>query len=242
MAKVLVVEDEELARVTLARYLSTQYDVVSARTGEEGFALALQDPPDVIVLDITLPGVDGITVCRQLRERGLDMPILFLTARGEEIDKLTGFGVGGDDYITKPASLLELDARIRVALRRRPQPSTPSMSGHEFTFSDVVVDFSTHEVTVEGEPIELSFKEFELLRYFIEHRNTAVSREALLNDVWDYSEGVSSRTIDTHVMNLRRKLGGSKDRSSAIKTVRGVGYRFIPEGSKDERGRGPQPK
>ncbi len=233
MAKVLVVEDEELARVTLARYLSTQYDVVAARTGEEGFALALEDPPDVIVLDITLPGVDGITVCRQLRERGLDMPILFLTARGEEIDKLTGFGVGGDDYITKPASLLELDARIRVALRRRPTASAHPIAEHQFRFHDVVVDFSTHEVTVEGQPVELSFKEFELLRYFIEHRNKAVSREALLDEVWEYSEGVSSRTIDTHVMNLRRKLAGNSGRSSAIRTVRGVGYRFTPEGPKE---------
>ncbi len=227
MPTVLLVEDEELTLEGLERFLTGRgFTVLTANNGVDGLELALERQPDVLVLDITLPGMDGLSICRELRERGNNAPVLFLSARNQEIDKLTGFGVGGDDYLTKPTSLLELDARIKVALRRSAVAATESPDGR-FTVGEITVDLAAHEVR-SGDRLELlSAKEAELLRCLVEHRGKVLSREFLLETVWGYSPDVSSRTIDTHVLNLRRKLADSDAQCTRIQTVRGVGYRWI---------------
>lgn len=227
MATVLLVEDEQLTLEGLERFLTGRgYSVLTADNGIDGLQLALDRQPDVLVLDITLPGMDGLSICRELRERGNNAPVLFLTARDQEIDKLTGFGVGGDDYLTKPTSLLELDARLKVALRRSAVAAAESDS-QRFTVGEVTVDLAAHEVRV-GDNVELlSAKEAELLRCLVEHHGKVLSREFLLETVWGYSSDASSRTVDTHVLNLRRKLRGNADQCTCIQTVRGVGYRWI---------------
>lgn len=226
VSKILVVEDEELTRRNLSRFLGGRgFTVTAVETGEEALQQVKSANPDLIVLDITLPGKDGLTVCREIREQGLTTPVLFLTAKDQEIDKLTGFGVGADDYLTKPASLLELEARIRVALRRT---SSDEQAGpvERYEWDDIRVDFTTHEVFVRGETAELSTKELELLRFLIQNRGKVVSRQQLLKHVWGYTADVTSRTIDTHILNLRRKLADAEGECNVIQTVRGAGYRF----------------
>jgi len=225
MSKILVVDDEILIRDSLAAFLGMHYEVHTVSDGQSAFEHVRRHPPDLIILDIGLPGqLDGIDVCRRLREEGFLQPILFLTSRHEELDKLTGFGVGGDDYIVKPASLAELQARIHAALRRT--SGRMSNLARTVRWRDVVVDLANHEVTVDGKVVVLSAKEMELLRYFVLHRRVVLSRETLLEEVWHFEPGVSSRTLDTHVLNLRRKLEDGKDGVQHIETVRGVGYRF----------------
>jgi two-component system, OmpR family, alkaline phosphatase synthesis response regulator PhoP len=226
LSRILVVEDEQLTRRNLARFLTGRgFSVTAVATGEEALQEVKSGAPDLIVLDITLPGKDGLTVCREIREQGLTTPVLFLTAKDQEIDKLTGFGVGADDYLTKPASLLELEARIRVALRRT---SADELTGpvESYEWEGVRADFTTHEVVVRGDLVELSAKELELLRFLIQNRGKVVSRQQLLKHVWGYAVGTTSRTIDTHVLNLRRKLADAEGECSFIQTVRGAGYRF----------------
>ena len=224
MHKILIVEDEKLTRMSTAAFLGMHYEVMTASDGEEGLDIATRHKPDLVVLDITLPGIDGLEVCKRLRAVGYRAPVLFLTARDQEVDKLTGFGVGGDDYIVKPVSLAELQARVHAALRRALGQLSEYTDVHRW--GDVEVNLSTLEVTVSGDRISLSAKEMELLRYFLEHRGAVVTREQLLTDVWHYDEGVSSRTIDTHVLNLRKKLRDGQDGRRYLHTVRGIGYRF----------------
>jgi DNA-binding response OmpR family regulator len=225
MAKILIVEDEKLVRESLAAFLSMHYDVDAVSDGVDALDRVRRDPPDLIVLDIGLPGtLDGIDVCRRLREQGFRHPILFLSSRHEEVDKLTSFGVGGDDYIVKPASLAEMDARIHAALRRC--SGTVSDLARTVSWSSVVVNLATHVVTVDGNEVSLSAREMELLRYFVLHRGVVLSRQTLLEEVWHYDRGISSRTLDTHVLKLRTKLKDGHDGVRHFQTVRGVGYRF----------------
>jgi DNA-binding response OmpR family regulator len=200
------------------------YEVMTACDGEEGLELATHHKPDLVVLDITLPGIDGLEVCKQLRAAGYRAPVLFLTARDQEVDKLTGFGVGGDDYIVKPVSLAELQARVHAALRRAQGQLADYTDIHRW--GEVEVNLSTLQVWVAGERVELSAKEMDLLRYFLKRRGAVVSREELLTEVWHYDKGVSSRTIDTHVLNLRKKLHDGQGGRRFLHTVRGIGYRF----------------
>ena len=186
--------------------------------------LALRERPELVILDIGLPSMDGIEVCRELRQRGFVAPILFLTSRDEEVDKLTGFSVGGDDYIVKPVSLPLLQARIHAALRRA---AAPTAYEEVHCWGPVRVNFTTHEVHVADEEVSLSAKEMDLLRYMVRRRGTLLTRGALLADVWHYDAEVSSRTVDTHVLNLRRKLRDGHDGVSYILTIRGKGYKFV---------------
>jgi len=225
MDRILIVEDERLVRESMAVFFGLHHDVLTARDGREGLELAMRERPDLVILDIGLPTMDGIEVCRQLRQRGFEAPILFLTSRDEEVDKLTGFSVGGDDYIVKPVSLPLLQARIHAALRRA--GATPTAYQEVHSWGPVRVNFTTHEVTVAGEEVSLSAKEMDLLRYMVRHRGVLLSREALLADVWHYDAEVSSRTVDTHVLNLRRKLLDGRDGVSYILTIRGRGYKFV---------------
>jgi DNA-binding response OmpR family regulator len=225
MARILIVEDERLVRESMAAFLGMHYEVLTAVDGREGLEAARREGPDLVILDIGLPTMDGVEVCRRLREGGFSPPILFLTSRDQEVDKLTGFSVGGDDYIVKPVSLAELQARVHAALRRA-SGSIQQAFQETFSWDAVEVNLTTHEVLVGGEVVPLSGKEMELLRYFLHHRGVVLSRESLLENVWHYESGVSSRTLDTHILNLRRKL---KDGDSGIyrfQTVRGVGYKF----------------
>ncbi len=224
MARILVVEDERLVRESMAVFLGLHYEVEVAADGRSGLDKVLRERPDLVVLDIGLPGLDGLEVCRQLRQRGFTAPVLFLTSRREELDTLTGFAVGGDDYIVKPVSLPLLEARVHAALRRA--VATPSAFEEVHAWGSVRVNFTTHQVLVDGEPVTLSAKEMDLLRYMVRNRGVLLSREALLGDVWHYEADVSSRTVDTHILNLRRKLRDGQDGQTYIHTIRGRGYRF----------------
>ena len=222
--KLLIVEDERQIRESLKDFFHLQgYDVLAAGTGDEGLAMGLAEKPDLILLDIMLPGMHGYDVCRNLREDGYFGPVLFLTAKGEEVDKLTGFDVGGDDYVTKPFSLLELHARVR-ALLRRAEKEEPAEDA--YAWAEISVNFTTYDLQVEGNAVKLSAKEMELLRFLVNHRGQVLSREVLLDKVWNYDADVSTRTVDTHILNLRRKLN-DRPPNRFIQTVHGVGYKFV---------------
>ena len=223
--RILIVEDEERLRRSLTDFFTLEgYRVIGAPDGEAGLAAGLDKRPDLILLDIMLPGMHGFDVCKGLRDGGYRGPILFLTAKGEEVDKLTGFDIGGDDYLTKPFSLLELHARVK-ALLRRSEGVADEDEVHEF--DGIRVNFTTYEVDVRGEPVRLSAKEMELLRFLIRNRGKVLSRDLLLEEVWHYDSDLSTRTVDTHILNLRRKLGDPTDRTRYIETIHGVGYKFV---------------
>ena len=223
--RILIVEDEQRLRRSLTDFFTLEgYRVTGAADGEAGLTQGLEKRPDLILLDIMLPGMHGFDVCKALRDGGFRGPILFLTAKGEEVDKLTGFDIGGDDYVTKPFSLLELHARVKALLRR----AEGSIDEEDvFEFDGISVNFTTYEVDVRGEPVRLSAKEMELLRFLIRNRGKVLSRDLLLEEVWHYDSDLSTRTVDTHILNLRRKLGDPTDRTRYIETIHGVGYKFV---------------
>ena len=221
---ILIVEDEEALRMTLSDRLQSEgYSVDCAADGEEGFQRATHEPFDLILLDLMLPRRNGLDVCREIRQAGLITPILMLTARGQTVDKVVGLKIGADDYVTKPFEMLELLARIEALLRR--VPSRPSKTGYRF--GSIQVDFRSAEVTRDGVSVPLSAREFQLLKYLIEHRGTLISREELLTQVWGYEAMPLTRTVDVHVAWLRQKLEASPKHPEFILTVRGLGYRFM---------------
>jgi two-component system alkaline phosphatase synthesis response regulator PhoP len=221
MAKrILLIEDEAGVRMTLAdRFAVEGYEVETAFDGAEGFARASRTAYDLIILDLMLPKKSGFDVCRDLRRLGIDTPILMLTARGQVVDKVVGLKLGADDYLTKPFEMAELLARVEARLR----PRGGSTTGQGiYRFGPVQVDLRRMEMLREGSAVELSAKEFQLLKYFIEHRSSTLSRDELLTGVWGYDATPSTRTVDVHVAWLRRKLG----QPGLIATVHGVGYKF----------------
>ncbi len=223
--RILIVEDEGRLLRSLTDFFTLQgYRVLGASDGEQGLEIGLDKRPDLVLLDIMLPGMHGFDVCKNLRDRGYRGPILFLTAKGEEIDKLTGFDIGGDDYVTKPFSLLELHARVKSLLRR-----SEGIGDEEevYEFDGISVNFTTYEVDVRGKAVRLSAKEMDLLRFLIRNRGKVLSRDVLLEQVWHYDSDVSTRTVDTHILNLRRKLGDPSRRTRYIETIHGVGYKFV---------------
>ncbi len=224
MARILIVEDDRVVRRSIAAFLGLSHQVVIADDGREGLQKARSEKPDLIILDIGLPKIDGVEVCRQLRQGGFSAPILFLTSHDDEAQKVTGFRVGGDDYIVKPVSLPVLQARIHAALRRATAAVPTFDQGYEW--GGVRVDFDTGETTLNGEPVNLTTKEADLLRYMIRHRSTVLSREVILTEVWHYDGDVTSRTVDTHILHLRRKLEDGADGEPHIQTIRGRGYKF----------------
>jgi len=222
--RVLVVEDDRaVTRVVSAALRNRGYSVHSATTGEAALVAAEKEGPDVVVLDLGLPDIDGIDVCRRLRAWST-VPIIVVTAEGADERKVLALDEGADDYVTKPFSIRELLARVRAILRRT-DGTKRKLS--RYKFSDVELDFETYRAKKNGEALDMSPREFELLRYLIERKGETVSRERLLEDVWGYESYPSTRTVDTHIAKLRAKIGDSGSEPRYILTIHGVGYKFV---------------
>jgi len=223
--RILLVEDDEVIRMTVSdRLKSERYAVDFATDGEEGLRKAKQGSWDLIILDIMLPRKNGFDVCRDLRMAGVVSPVLMLTARGQVIDKIIGLKIGADDYLTKPFDAAELLARIEALLRRVKLSAVPGIQ----QFGSVKVDLKGTSVSRDGKVVPLSAREFQLLRYFVEHPNTTLSRDVLLKEVWYYNADAFTRTVDVHVASLRQKLEDDPKHPSLIVTVAGLGYKFTP--------------
>lgn len=222
----LLVEDEESLILTLEDRLEAEgYAVTVARDGEAALDAATRTRFDCIVLDVSLPKKNGFDVCRDLRQRSIQTPVLMLTARGQVIDRVLGLKLGADDYVTKPFEMIELLARIEALLRR--SRTLVANSADEYAFGDVHVDFRSAEVRRDGAPIELSVLELKLLRYLIEHRGAVLTRDELLEKVWGYDATPVTRTVDVHVASLRQKLEKNPSHPEFIVTVHGLGYKFV---------------
>jgi two-component system alkaline phosphatase synthesis response regulator PhoP len=225
--RILLVEDEPGLVLTLSDLLAAEgYEVESATDGPTGLARAANGQFDLVILDVMLPGKNGLEVCRELRQRGKDVAVLMLTAKTQLTDRVVGLKLGADDYLAKPFEPPELLARIEALLRRVKKQNLPGVA--RFQFGNVEVDFERGDVHKKGVPVSLTAKELELLRCLIDRRGNVVSREELLEGVWEYQPGVSSRTIDVHIAWLRQKLEDTPQSPRHIHTVRGVGYRFSP--------------
>ena len=226
MSRVLVVEDDEAMAVALRDGFAYEgYEVVVARDGEDGLRLAREDSPDLMILDVMLPKMTGLEICKVLRGEGSELPIIMLTARGQEIDKVLGLKLGADDYVTKPFSFMELMARVEAVLRR----TQPGGRGHRpiHEFADLTVDLDHHLATKAGQPIELTPREFRLLGYFLEHQGEVVTREQLLDAVRGYDTIPFTQTVDTHIAKLRKKIEDDPSDPQHIITVHRLGYKFV---------------
>ena len=226
METILVVEDDPSIRLGIQRNLSFEgYRVVVAADGKGGLEAAFREKPDLVLLDVMLPGPSGLEICKAIRRHDPAVPILMVSARTQESDRVAGLDLGADDYIPKPFGVKELVARVRAALRRR------RALAHEekpFSFGGCEVDFAARTLRVKGKEQECSPKEFELLRYLVRNRGVVVSRDQILNRVWGWDYEGTARTIDNFVQKLRNKIGDDPDEPRWIRTVRGVGYRFTP--------------
>jgi len=223
MAKILIVDDEpEIVRGLEDNLRFDGYQTAAATNGQEALALALTGAPDLILLDIMMPRMSGWDVCRALREKGIEVPVIMLTARGEEVDRVRGLELGADDYVTKPFSLRELLARVRAVLRR------PGARGQfeEFTFGEVRIRPRVRQVFKAGEEVRLTRKEFDLLVFLVAHRGEVITRERLLDEVWGYERFPTTRTVDTHILRLRKKFEADADQPVWILTLHGHGYKF----------------
>jgi len=227
MSRILVIEDEESILMALEDDLGLEGHTVTGETdGVKGLERARAGCYDLIVLDIMLPGKDGFEICRLLRGSGDTTPILMLTAKGQEVDKVLGLELGADDYVTKPFSRRELLARVKAVLRRAEPPDRPL---ERFHFATVTVDFKGYEVSRAGRPVELTAKEFALLRLLIAHAGEVLRRDVILHHVWGDDSDVFPRTVDTHITHLRQKLEAEPARPKHIVNVRGIGYKFVAE-------------
>jgi DNA-binding response OmpR family regulator len=227
MAQILIIEDEESILMALEDDLSHEGHTVTGEVdGVKGFERAQADGYDLIILDIMLPGMDGFDICRQLRGAGDTTPILVLTAKGQEVDKVLGLELGADDYVTKPFSRRELLARVKALLRRAELPDQPL---ERFHFANVTVDLRGYEVRKDGQPVDLTTKEFALLRLLITRRGEALPRDVILDEVWGDDSDVFPRTVDTHMVHLRQKLEEEPAHPKHIVNVRGVGYKFVAD-------------
>ena len=235
MKRILIVEDDAALMLGLTSVIGDEgYEPHAARTGPEGLRLAKELRPDLIVLDIMLPGMSGFVICKRVRDERIPSKVLMLTAKDEEDDKIFGFELGADDYLTKPLSLPELLARIRAMLRRDDVPAaTPPApeTGDRIAFGDVVVDFKRREVKRGGELQELTNREFLLLEYLIRHPGEVLTRERLLEENWGYGVHPTTRTVDNHVLRLRKHIEPDPENPIYLKTVRGGGYLFDLDGT-----------
>ena len=224
--KILVVDDEKpIADIIKFNLEREGFEAITAFDGAEALAIAERERPDLIILDIMLPKIDGLEVCRRIRA-GSRVPVLMLTARGEEVDKVVGLELGADDYVTKPFGMRELMARVKAILRRATASVQPEGSRERFQVGDLIIDPQTYEVFKEGRTIVLTNKEFELLRFLASHAGQVFTREVLLNEVWGYEYYGDTRTVDVTVRRLREKIEDDPSDPKYIQTRRGVGYGF----------------
>jgi len=224
--KILIIEDEEdLVKGLKLNLADEGYKVDWASNGEEGLRKAMEETPDLIILDIMLPKKNGLDVCRELRQKHVTIPIIMLTAKGEEIDKVVGLEIGADDYMTKPFSIRELLARIKAHLRRekREAKTIPEL----YCFGDVEIDFTHFKVKHKDKQLDLTSLEVEILKYFIAHQGEVITREALLDKIWGYDIYPTTRTIDNHILKLRKKIETDPSHPKYILSIYGEGYRFI---------------
>jgi two-component system alkaline phosphatase synthesis response regulator PhoP len=225
MERILVVEDEKKLLVSLEDFFTTQgYEVLCATRGEEGVKLALEKAPDVVILDIMLPDMSGYDVCRKVKEKKPSTRILMLSAKGEEVDKVLGLELGADDYMTKPFGVRELLARVR-ALSRRGEAAPAEIE--RYSAGDVTIDLKSYQVIRGGKPARCTAMETKILQYLIAHRNEVVTREKLLDEIWGYDVYPTTRTVDTLIMKLRKKIEKAPNAPRIIITVYGAGYKFV---------------
>ena len=224
--KILIIEDEEdLVKGLKLNLADEGYEVDWASNGEEGLRKAIEETPNLIILDIMLPKKNGLDVCRELRQKHVTIPIIMLTAKGEEIDKVVGLEIGADDYMTKPFSIRELLARVKAHLRRekREAKTIPDV----YSFGDVEIDFTHFKVKHKDKQLDVTSLEVEILKYFIAHQGEVITRENLLNKIWGYEKYPTTRTIDNHILKLRKKIETDPSHPKYILSIYGEGYRFM---------------
>jgi len=225
MAKILIVEDEPNMVAGLRDNFEFEgYQVLTAPDGVAGLERALSESPDLVILDVMMPRMSGLDVCKQLKSKKPAIPIIMLTARGQEVDKVVGLELGADDYVTKPFSIRELLARVKAVLRRA---GTVPKAGEKYSFGEVEVNIRSCQVSKKGKSLEFSSKEFELLKYFLNHPGETLSRDRLLEDVWGYDRFPTTRTVDAHIVRLRQKVEPKPEEPRFILTVHGTGYKFV---------------
>lgn len=225
MKRILIIEDDPAISMGLEASLRDEfYDVLTAADGEKGFQLGKKENIDLIILDLMLPGKNGRDICRDLRMEGINTPILMLTSKSEEMDKVLGLELGADDYMTKPFSIRELHARIKALLRRK---GDIIKDIDEYTFGNVHIDFHKQEAIKNNIPLKLSSKEFDVLKYFIQHESEVVTRDMMLNDVWGYESFPTTRTVDNYILSLRKKIEDNPSDPKHVLTVHTSGYKFV---------------
>lgn len=225
MLKILIIEDDlSISRVIKDILIAEGYNVITSYDGNEGLQLALENNINVLLLDIMLPGINGYDICRRIKKEKSNLPIIMITARGTEIDKISGLDVGADDYLTKPFSIPELLARIRAVLRRT------NYTEHDisnFSFGNFKIDFKKYQAFANNKEIKLSSREFKILKYFIKHEGEVIHRYDLLNKIWGYDSMPTTRTVDNYIVDLRKHIEIDPSNPKHIVSVRGVGYKFI---------------
>jgi two-component system alkaline phosphatase synthesis response regulator PhoP len=225
VTRILIVEDEPNMVAGLRDNFEYEgFQVATALDGVDGLERALEDSPDLVILDVMMPRMSGLDVCKQLKAKRPSIPIIMLTARGQEVDKVVGLELGADDYVTKPFSIRELLARVKAVLRRT---QTLPKEMDRYAFGDVEVDLRSYQVLRGGNPVELSGKEFELLKHFLCHSGQTLSRDRLLDEVWGYENYPTTRTVDTHIVRIRQKLEPVPEEPRYFLTVHGIGYKFV---------------
>jgi DNA-binding response OmpR family regulator len=225
MSRILIVEDEPNMVAGLRDNFEFEgYDVITAPDGVAGLERALNEAPDLVILDVMMPRMSGLDVCQQLKSKRPSLPIIMLTARGQEVDKIVGLELGADDYVTKPFSIRELLARVKAVLRRS---KVVPKEKESYSFGEVEVNLKSCQVSRGGEALDFSAKEFDLLKYFLCHPGEALSRDRLLEDVWGYDRFPTTRTVDAHIVRLRQKVEPKPEEPRFILTVHGTGYKFV---------------
>ncbi len=225
MAKILIVEDEPNMVAGLRDNFEFEgHQVITAGDGVAGLERAIAESPDLVILDVMMPRMSGLDVCKQLKAKRPSIPIIMLTARGQEVDKVVGLELGADDYVTKPFSIRELLARVKAVLRRA---KTAPKTEEKYSFGEVEVNLRSCQVSRKGRALDFSSKEFELLKYFLIHPGETLSRDRLLEDVWGYDRFPTTRTVDAHIVRLRQKVEPKPEEPRFILTVHGTGYKFV---------------